>query len=212
MQKHLSLICAYFLVLLLFLGVMQRQFFVEYLLVSLSEYPGFRACIGHSPSTCVLEVVDEGLLPLETCISYLTDFDAHEIGPFLVVEFLLEIVELGGTCHVDEGIAHVAAITCVHWKVEEILAPQKVSIDKIQQHGLCVLVWDVFDHKGCALVGRVTHLIALHILEVSLMLLFQWSQFLLRRARGFPLILGGHDDGGVLTRHSIRAVAGTHLR
>jgi hypothetical protein len=119
----------YLLVLLLFLGVMQGQLFVENLFVPLRKDPRFGPCVGHSSPSSVLKVVYEGLITLQTCVGDLADLDAHEIGPFVLVKFLVEVLELGGTGHVDEGVAHVAAVGGVHRQLEEVLAPQKVFVD-----------------------------------------------------------------------------------
>lgn len=158
---------------------MQWQLLVEHVLVFLGEYPGFGARVGYSASSGVLEVVDECLLPLQACLGHLADLDAHEIGPLVFVEFLVEVVELGGASHVDEGVAHVATVASVNRKLEKVLATQEVPVDEIQQHRLRVLVWDIFDHEGSALVGRVAHLVAGDVLEVFFVLLLQAAQFLL---------------------------------
>lgn len=68
------------------------------------------------------------------------------------MEFLVELLELCGTRHVDEGLAHIAAIGGINRQLEEVIAAQEVLIDEVKQHGLCVLVGDVLDHEASALV------------------------------------------------------------
>lgn len=205
----------YLLVLLLFLGVMQGQLFVQNLFVSLRKDPWFGPCVGHSSPSSVLKVVYEGLITLQTCVGDLADLDAHEIGPFVLVKFLVEVLELGGTGHVDEGVAHVAPVGGVHRQLEEVVAPQKVFVDQVQQHGLRVFVGDVLDHQGGALVRGVADLVAGHVVELFLVLLFQRVNLFLLRAAAVELVLGGHDVGRVLAgEHRVgvaRHVAVAHV-
>jgi hypothetical protein len=49
--------------------------------------------------------------------------------------------------HIDEGVAHVAAVGCIDWQLEKILAAQEILVNEIQQHRLRVLIGNVFDHK-----------------------------------------------------------------
>lgn len=63
------------------------------------------------------------------------------------MEFLLEVLKISWTGHIDEGVAHVAAIRCIDRQLEKVIAAQEVLVNEIQQHWLRVLVGYVFDHK-----------------------------------------------------------------
>jgi len=58
----------------------------------------------------------------------------------------------GGLAEIDEGVAKVAFVLEVNWQVEKVVGPGVSCVDEIEEVALCVLVWDVFDHDGGALV------------------------------------------------------------
>ena len=70
-----------------------------------------------------------------------------EVFPWLVVHVLEEGHDVDGVNEVDESVADIAAIVQIERQVEEVICTLVESIDTLQEHLFCVLVWNMTDHN-----------------------------------------------------------------
>lgn len=89
---------------------------------------------------------------LDTGIADIANLLAVELLPLLAVELLDEWDDVGRPHHVDKSIAHIAFVLEIDGQVEKVVGAAKLFIDGGEQHLLRVLVGNVLDHQGCALV------------------------------------------------------------
>ena len=105
---------------------------------------------------------------LNTSICQIADLVRVEIMPFTAVELLIKVLDKLGGDEVDERVTYIAAVNVVDWQVEEVELLAVVFIQLLDQHFLCVLVWDVFDHQ-CG--PSVVH----HLFQVEFIVFFLLS-------------------------------------
>ena len=87
----------------------------------------------------------------------MADFLAVEPFPFPLVESGHQRQDVLGMHHVDESVANIAFVFEVNWQIEKVVLAAELLVDSLQQHLLCVLVWNVFDHEGGPCVLPCTH-------------------------------------------------------
>lgn len=92
-------------------------------------------------------------LPLDPRVVDLADLLAVESRPFLVVEGAIEAFYFPEISEVDEGVADVAFIEEVYWKVEEVELVPELSVYGLQHLLFGVLIRDVPDHESSPSFG-----------------------------------------------------------
>lgn len=73
---------------------------------------------------------------------------ASELAPFLSLEALIKLLEVGSAEEVDESVTHIALVFDVAGQVQEIVGVGQLPIDLFGQLLDGVLVWDVSNHDG----------------------------------------------------------------
>jgi hypothetical protein len=93
------------------------------------------------------------LEPLQPRICNLAYLLRPEVFPPAPIKRCIKRVNLPHRHHVDERIAHIAAVVEVYRQVQEVIgADGDPLVNRLLQQELSVLVGDVLDHQGCPVV------------------------------------------------------------
>jgi hypothetical protein len=111
-----------------------------------------------------LEVVNESGLALDAGVGDLALLFRVELAPLLVIELLVKGLKRCAADKIDERIAHVAFVLEVDGQVEKIVSALVLLVHSSKQHFLAVLVGNVANHEGRALVEPLAY--SLHIKNV----------------------------------------------
>lgn len=110
----------------------------------------------------------EGLSSLDSGVRYFANFLRIEFGPSLSVKSFEEGFDERRMDHVDECIAYIASVLEVNRKIEEIVLVEMSFVQQVHDHFLCVLVWNIFDHKSRSLVSVVLQVLQINCKTVLL--------------------------------------------
>jgi len=105
----------------------------------------------------VLEVTDQIVFALDSCIGNFAHFFGIESFPFFVVEFFIESNNRLRIKKIDKCISNVALIFEIDWQIEKVVRSFVGFIDGCQKHFLRIFVWNVFDHESCACIFLVSN-------------------------------------------------------
>lgn len=81
-----------------------------------------------------------------------------EVLPALSVELAEERHDAAVVHEVDERITDVTLVLEIDREIEEVVGPPVGRVNLLQEHRLSVLIWDIPDHDGRALVKSFGYL------------------------------------------------------
>jgi hypothetical protein len=91
--------------------------------------------------------------PLQPRICNLAYLLRLEVFPPAPIKRTIKRVNLHHRHHIDERIAHIAAVVEVYRQVQEVIgADGDPLVNSLLQQELSVLVGDILDHEGCPVV------------------------------------------------------------
>ncbi len=111
------------------------------------EHYRFEFVVRLHPDAWSLEMLLKSVKTLESCIGDLANLLWVKVLPLLTVESFVESNHILTLFEVDEGIADIALVLEVDWKVEIIVHTFVSKLNSLFEHLLWILVWDVLDHQ-----------------------------------------------------------------
>lgn len=93
-------------------------------------------------------MINQISLALDSPVGDLANLHTVEALPAFAIELFKKLGYKNWVNKIYEGVAYIAFVFEIDWKVKKVILVLVILIDLLEQHFLCVLVWNVFDHDS----------------------------------------------------------------